>query len=666
LQHAHNPVDWHPWGDVAFEKAKKENKLIIVSIGYSACHWCHVMEHESFEDTQVAKLMNEHFVSIKVDREERPDIDQLYMDAVHLMSGRGGWPLNCFALPDGRPVYGGTYFPKEQWMEVLASLDKIYKEEPAKVIDFAKELERGIVKVSTLPDFTPAERTIDLKFIDGLVADMQQGFDKVWGGHGGAPKFPMPNNYEFLLHYSYILKNLKREDESKAISDFVFLTLDKMAMGGIYDILEGGFARYSTDAFWKAPHFEKMLYDNGQLMSLYSNACKYSHKKLYKEVVYGIYSFIANCLMSPEGGFYCALDADSEGKEGEYYVWKKEELQSQIGADFPLFAEYFSIHDNDIWEDGKFILFRKYADDLFCNKNKISVEELESKKQKWIEELTHYRKKRIAPGLDDKILGSWNGLMLKGLIDAYEAFGDKSFLDTALKNANFICEKLLSKDGSLWRNYKNGKATIQAFLEDYAFVADAFFHLYQCTFDEKWLNISEQLVEYTLTHFYDKQKNIFYFTANYHNSLITRKAETSDNVIPASNSAMANLLFKLGHCVGKDNYIKTATGMLSAIKENMEKYPYGYTNWAILALYNSCPFYEVAIAGKGISGFRDSIQRNYLPNKIVLGTEGQSKLELLEGKFAGDEILIYVCENKTCFAPVHRTEEAIVLIEKVK
>jgi uncharacterized protein YyaL (SSP411 family) len=666
LQHANNPVDWYPWGDEALEKAKKENKLVLVSIGYSACHWCHVMEHESFEDAQVARLMNEHFVCIKVDREERPDVDHLYMDALHLMSGRGGWPLNCFTLPNGKPIYGGTYFPKENWMEVLLSLNNLYQTEPEKVLRFASELEKGLINISAVPDFKAEEQAITIEFIDDMVKKMEPSFDKTYGGYGNAPKFPMPNNYEFLLYYSYVLKHLNREEESQSILDHICLTLDKMAMGGIYDQLEGGFARYSTDTIWKAPHFEKMLYDNGQLMSLYANAYKVTGKKLYKEVVMGIYSFVTRQLHSPEGGFYCALDADSEGKEGEYYVWKKQELELLIGHDFTLLADYYSVGDGDEWEEGKFILHRKLDDESFCKKHGLTPELLENKKKLWIDMLAPYRQKRVSPGLDDKILASWNGLMLKGLVDAYNALGDVSFLDTAIKNANFICDKLLATDGSLWRNYKNEKVFIPAFLDDYAFVADALFELYQSTFDEKWLKHSENLVKWTLQHFYDSNKNIFYYTANYHKSIIARKIEVSDNVIPASNSAMANLLYKIGHCLANEEHIKIATNILATVKDSMQGYPFGYTNWGILALSEFCWFYEVAITGEHALQYSGSLHERYLPNKIMLGTSTHSGLELLKDKPADGKTLIFVCENKTCFAPVNSPEEAIPNIERIK
>jgi len=666
LQHANNPVDWYPWGDEAFAKAKAENKLVLVSIGYSACHWCHVMEHESFEDAEAAKLMNAHFVCIKVDREERPDVDHLYMDAVHIMTDRGGWPLNCFTLPDGKPIYGGTYYPKETWMEVLVSLNDLYSKTPDKVLMYAAELEKGLIRLSAIPDFKPTDEPISMEFIDGLVKKMEPGFDRTFGGYGNAPKFPMPNNYEFLLYYSYVLKQSKRENEADNITDYICLTLDRMARGGIYDVLEGGFARYSTDTIWKAPHFEKMLYDNGQLLSLYANAFKCTGKKLYSEVAHGIYTFVIHNLMSAEGGFYCALDADSEGKEGEYYVWKKDELMLLLGDDFTMFADYYGIHDEDVWEDGKFILFRKYDDEKFCEKHQTLIHILDKKKQEWNDLLVPYRKKRVAPGLDDKILASWNGLMLKGLVNAYNAFGDISYLDTAFKNANFITGKLMEKDGSLWRNYKNDKPSIPAFLDDYALVADALFELYQSTLEEKWLHSAQQLTEYAIKHFYDENKNIFYYTANYHKSLIARKTEVSDNVIPASNSVMANLLFKLGHCLAKDEYIKISAGMLSAVKESMAAYPYGYTNWAILALNRYCWFYEVAITGDDAYEYCNTINKQYLPNKIVLGAQYKSGLELLKEKFTEGKTLIFVCENKTCFAPVHSPAEAIPVIERVK
>lgn len=381
LQHAYNPVDWHPWGSEAFEKAKKEKKLVLVSIGYSACHWCHVMEKESFEDPEVADLMNKKYVCIKVDREEHPEVDMLYMDAVTVISGRGGWPLNCFTLPNGKPVYGGTYFRKDDWIQLLNNLNNLYHKDPEKVVELSDQLEKGILAMSLFPDGKEGRLEKDFKFLEDFTNSIAETFDNTFGGYNHAPKFPMPNNYEFLLYYSYTLRNMGRAKDAEPIESQIYLTLDKMAMGGIYDQVGGGFARYSTDSFWKVPHFEKMLYDNAQLMSLYSNAYKNNPKELYKEVVYGIYKFISSKMTSPEGAFYCALDADSEGIEGEYYVWKKEELIQLLGDEFILFAEYFSIYDKDVWEDGKHILQRKDTDVKFCTEHNISMDLLLLKKK---------------------------------------------------------------------------------------------------------------------------------------------------------------------------------------------------------------------------------------------------------------------------------------------
>ena len=665
LQHAHNPVEWYPWGDEAFAKAKAENKLVLVSIGYSACHWCHVMEHESFEDEEVAGIMNDIYVCIKVDREERPDIDHLYMDAVQIISGRGGWPLNCFTLPDGRPVYGGTYFPKDNWKQLLLNLHNLYKKETDKVHEFAQQLEEGILAISKIPNIVPSVVKPDFKKIEEFTEKITSAFDHVYGGYNYSPKFPMPNNYEYLLYYSYVLKKSGRVVEARKIESHIYLTLDKMAMGGIYDPIEGGFARYSTDSIWKAPHFEKMLYDNGQLMSLYAHTYMVNSTKLYKEVVYGIHDFIASQLTSPEGGFYSALDADSEGVEGKYYVWTKEELQEILADEFTLFASYYSIKDEDVWEEDKYILYRKISDDDFCQQQNISIYALEEKRNNWLSILAKRRIKRVKPGLDDKVLASWNGLMLKGYVDAFKAFKEPLFLSAAIKNADFICKKLIKVNGSLYRSYKNGNATISAFLEDYAIVADAFIALYQVTFDEKWLEKADSIVQYALAHFHDKEKHLFYYTSDTQEVIIARKAETTDNVIPASNSVMAHVLYNLGHTLGKTNYVEIAEKMLQVVNDSAVNYPQGHTNWGMLMLHQYCKFYEVAIAGKQFPMFRDKLNAMYLPNKIVLGADSKSHLELLKGKLAGERTLIYVCEDKTCKMPVSSAQEAMIQIERV-
>jgi len=505
LQHAHNPVDWYPWGEEALKKAKDENKILLISIGYAACHWCHVMEHESFENEEVAKLMNEYFVPIKVDREERPDIDQIYMSAVQLMTGSGGWPLNCFALPDGRPFYGGTYFPKQNWLTILQKVYDEYKTNPAKVEEFANKLTTG-VKQSELISYNSQAPAFSISLLDETVEKWANNFDNKEGGPNRAPKFPIPNNYHFLLRYYY-------HKQDQEILDHVLLTLNKMAFGGIYDQLGGGFARYSTDKVWKAPHFEKMLYDNGQLVSLYSEAYQLTKDPLYKQIVYETIEFIQRELTSPEFGFYSSLDADSEGEEGKFYVWTRNELEEILGDDESLFSEYYNVTYNGNWEHYNNILLRKKTDKQFADKHKISVKELRQKLTSAKEAVFKVRSKRIRPGLDDKILTEWNALMLKGYVDAYRAFNDDKFLKIALKNAKFIVENMM--DGSrLDRNFKNGKSTINGYLSDYSFTIEAFIALYEATFDEAWLMKAKELMDYAIKHFYDAGSNMFYFTSD--------------------------------------------------------------------------------------------------------------------------------------------------------
>ena len=493
LQHAHNPVNWYAWGDEALEKAKKENKLILVSIGYSACHWCHVMEHESFEDEATAKVMNELYVCIKVDREERPDIDQVYINAVQLITGQGGWPLNCFTLPDGRPIYGGTYFPKAQWNDVLIKLADFYKNNPGKANESAAELTHGI-KASDVIKINTNEAKFTLEDAKAIYEPWSTLFDTIEGGPNRAPKFPLPNNYLFLLHYYHATKD-------KSAFNQIKVTLDKMAYGGIYDQIGGGFSRYATDSLWKIPHFEKMLYDNGQLVSLYSEAYQLTKDVLYKQVVYETLAFIEREMTSPEGGFYSALDADSEGEEGKFYVWKKPQLEALLGDKFPLVSDYYNVNNIGLWEHGNYILLRKKSDAEIAKVHGLTIEQLQKEIASAKKIMFAARKKRIRPGLDDKQLTSWNALMLKGYIDAYTVFNEQHFLSTALNNAEFILTKLRNPDGGLNHNYKNAclppacrtgrdrqsKSTINGYLEDYCFTIEAFIALYQATFDEKWL-----------------------------------------------------------------------------------------------------------------------------------------------------------------------------------
>jgi len=664
LQHAHNPVNWLVWDEKAFVKAKTENKLILVSIGYSACHWCHVMEHESFEDEAIAKMMNDLFVCVKVDREERPDVDQVYMSAVQLMTGRGGWPLNCFILPDGRPLYGGTYFPKQQWTEVLTNLATLWKSDAEKCFQYANELTFGIKQEDKIIiDPTKADFTIET--LDQSVEKWELRFDNSEGGPNRAPKFPLPNNYQFLLRYSFF-KN------DAIILNHVLLTLDKMANGGIYDQVGGGFARYSTDILWKVPHFEKMLYDNSALISLYSEAFQLTKKQLYKDVVFESLGFIARELTAVNGAFYAALDADSEGVEGKYYVWTEEELKIILGEDFNWFADYYNVNSFGYWEDSNFILLRRDDEKLVADRNSMSVEYLRERNLEVKTVLLAQREKRIRPGTDDKIITSWNAMMLKAYSDAYDVFGEQDFLLAALKCARFIRAVQLRSDGGLFHTWSarfsldpiNGKSSINGFLDDYAFTIDALITLYQSTFDEEWLLLSKNLTEYVFKHFSDEHSPMFFYTSDDDPKLITRKIELSDNVIPASNAVMAKNLFYLGHLTGNLAWIEFSASMLRAMKKEILGYGAGYSNWMMLQLHFVFPFRELAIVGKSVDKTKELLRKHYLPNQIFAGSLGVSDLPLLQHRYVEGLTLIYICENQSCQMPMENVADVIKQLKK--
>jgi uncharacterized protein len=648
LQHAHNPVNWVAWSDAAFERAKTEDKLVLVSIGYSSCHWCHVMEHESFEDTVIAKIMNDNFICIKVDREERPDVDAIYMNAVQLMTGSGGWPLNCFTLPDGRPVYGGTYFPKEQWSQVLQNLYYTYQKDRQSILEYADDLTKG-VQQSELIEVKTEQPEFQAEKLDEMMVNWKRGFDSIRGGNNRAPKFPMPNNYDFMMQYAY-------HTGDTAVLNHVDLTLRQMAFGGIYDQVGGGFSRYSVDSLWKVPHFEKMLYDNAQLVSLYSHAYQRTKNPLYKDVVYQTLQWVNREMTTREGAFYSALDADSEGEEGKFYVWSENELKQVLGADFDFVKTYYNVNDYGLWE-GHYILLRIAEDETVARQLNMSVDNLKLKVRQVNEKLLAERAKRIRPGLDDKSLTSWNALMLIACLDAYQAFGEELFLKAALMNANWLNKNQVKKDGSLWHTYKNGKSKIPGFLEDYCFTLEAFVKLYEVTFDEEWLNTAALVSSYALEHFYDEKSGMFYFSPDVETQLIARKMEISDNVIPSSNSSMANFLYKYGTLMDNEEFKILARQMLANVYEDMETYGPAYSNWGILGMHLLYPYYEVAVTGDNWAEKMKELNAYYLPNKVVMGgTKG--KLSMLQGKFVG-ETTIFVCVNKACQLPVKEVSEAV-------
>jgi len=657
LQHAHNPVNWYPWGEEALAKAKAEDKLIIVSIGYSACHWCHVMEHESFEDSIVASLMNEHFVSIKVDREERPDVDDVYMTACHLVSGRGGWPLNAFALPDGRPAWAGTYFPKEQWMNILNQFKDLKINDPNKLNEQADQITKGIQNVDDIALVSnPSPFTKDM--LEGIGSDFMAGLDFKEGGNKRTPKFPMPNNFEFLMKYHAVTGDVKALEG-------LTMTLDKMAMGGIYDQAGGGFARYSTDAEWLAPHFEKMMYDNGQLVSLYANAYKLTKDPHYKQIVEQTLEWVDREMTHESGGFFSSLDADSEGEEGKFYVWSEEEIDSLFPDEKKnkLFKDYYDVSKNGNWEHTN-ILRRLKSDQDFINEHNLTIEKLNDLVKDFNGTIMKARESRIRPGLDDKILTSWNALMLKGYVDAYAAFGIKEYKTTALRNADFILTKQLQSDYRLYRNFKDGKSSINGFLDDYAITIDAFVSVYQMTFDEKWLDHASKLTDYAITHFFKESNSMFNFTSDIDPPLVARKSELTDNVIPASNSIMARNLKALGELLFNKEYLAISEQMLNNMTGTIAQLqsPGFYSNWCQLYLDMVYPPYEVAIVGEDADKINMKIQESFSPTTLYLGGQNEGSLKLLESKLQ-DGTLIYVCQNKACKFPVDNVEAALELME---
>lgn len=658
LQHANNPVNWFPWGDEALQKAKEEDKLLIISIGYSSCHWCHVMEHESFEDEMVADLMNEHFISIKVDREERPDIDQIYMEAAQLISGNGGWPLNAIALPDGRPIYAGTYFPKENWMQLLRNVQAFYENQRDKALDQAERLTNGVkgmeldLEPSGLSNYNDQE-------IQNIVDAMMPGLDFKMGGQKGAPKFPMPVGLEFLMKYQHFEGDL-------VIRKFIETTLDKMAFGGIYDAVGGGFARYSVDDIWKVPHFEKMLYDNAQLIALYSKAYRIFDKKEYQLVVEQSIEFLDREMSGGDSQYYSALDADSEGEEGKFYVWTFEEWYEALGKDAELFADVFSIEEKGNWEHGVNVLIREKSWKEIAEARGMTEEEILEKWSDVSNKLLEKRSERVRPGLDDKALTSWNAMMITALCEAYRSFKNPEYKDKAEATAKYIIEKMMDKDGSLLRNYKDGKASINAFLDDYAFTIQAFIDLYEITMNEEYLGYSISLLKHCETNFNDEKSELFYYTSSKDPELITRKKEIADNVIASSNSAMANNLYRLGKLYDNADYQLRAEKMLAYVRNKLPKYGYYYSNWSGLLIDLNYGMIELAIMGDNAEKYLMEIDNNYLPSCLRMASTNISKLPLLENKMISDQTTIYVCRNKVCDLPVQEVDQAINQIRKIQ
>lgn len=652
LQHAHNPVNWNPWGEAALAKAKEEDKLLIISVGYAACHWCHVMEHESFEDTLVARIMNEHFVSIKVDREERPDVDDVYMAACQLATEQGcGWPLNAIALPDGRPIWAGTYFPRKQWVEVLEYFVKEKDKNGDKMEDYAANLTKTINAVSAL---APVSEMPELKpeNADNFAQSMLLGLDAERGGRKGSPKFPMPDIFSWLQEYAFFTGN----EEARGVWR---TTLDQLAAGGINDQLGGGFARYSTDDKWLVPHFEKMLYDNAQLVSLFADAFAETGTLRYQEVIEETLTFIERELTDEQGVFYSSLDADSDGEEGKFYVWTTQEIDSLLSSSSAeLVKKYYRFTDKGNWEEEMNIM---HYDPAAAPLSAEDVSTLKEAKAIMLEA----RAQRVRPGLDDKVLTAWNGLMIKGYADAAAVLQNETYLEKAITAANFIDTKMKRKDGGLWRNYKDGKSSINAFLDDYALTGQAYLRLYELTFDESWLRKAEQLTTYALAHFTNPESDLLFYTSDLDPPLITRRTEIKDNVIAGSNSAFAQVLWQLGLFLDRQDFSEQSQKMLAAVLVSPEaiQTPSFYASWGELMLKMVYPPYEVAIVGEGWQSLSHELQSSYLPNAVFLGGADEGTLALLENKAVEEETFIYVCRNKICKLPVQTAEGAKALMD---
>ena len=652
LQHAHNPVDWYPWGPDALQKAKSENKPILVSIGYAACHWCHVMERESFEDESTATIMNQHFVNIKIDREERPDLDHIYMDAVQAMTGSGGWPLNVFLTPEGKPFYGGTYFPparafnRPSWKEILLSIATAYQEKKPEIIQQAENLTQHLFQSNQFGIGPQPELGVFNKTgLEDVYSNLMKNADRSEGGFGKAPKFPQTFSIQWLFRHYYYSKNDEALDQA-------LLSLDKMIRGGIYDQAGGGFARYSTDNEWLAPHFEKMLYDNALLVTSISEAYQVTGRAFYRDVIDETIGFLKRELMSPEYGFYCALDADSEGEEGKFYVWNKQEVVELLGEEADLICEYYDVTEKGNWEGQNILRVRLPLEDFAKEKN-IDLNELNQQVQVAKEKLLKARSKRPRPLLDDKMLLGWNSLMNAAISKAFMATGKEEYKDLAIQNMTFIMQAFNNAtDGSWSHSYKNGKAKFPAFLDDFSYLIHALILLQEITGNTDYLEKGRELTEYVIAHFKEEEGPFFYYTHNEQRDVIVRKKEIYDGAIPSGNAVMANNLFYLSVVFDVREWKSRSMEMVSSLEQVIRKYPGSFGMWASLLQVFTSDVPEIVLTGKKINEVRNNFLSIFIPHKIFQSTEiTNPTFPLLEGKPIADQPLIFLCKNYACQHP---------------
>jgi uncharacterized protein YyaL (SSP411 family) len=659
LQHAHNPVDWYPWGEAAFAKARAENKPVLLSIGYSACHWCHVMAHESFEDEEIARLMNENFVNIKVDREERPDLDQIYMNAVQMMTHHGGWPMTVFLTPEGVPFYGGTYFPPQDrynipgFPRVLIGVAEAYKDRPEDISETGTSLLQELRRMS---EGAGSDLPIEKELLDAAYAGIVRNYDATNGGFGGAPKFPPAMTLEFLLRTYARTRN---EDAVRMITH----TCRKMAEGGIYDQLGGGFHRYATDARWLVPHFEKMLYDNALLSRLYLHHFQVTQSQLSRETVAGVLDYVLREMTDPSGGFYSTQDADSEGHEGKFFVWDIGEIRSALGETAAaLFCDYYNVTERGNFESRNILNVTRTVEDVAVA-NKVSAAELEDSLANSRHILFELRERKVKPDRDEKILTAWNGLMLASFAEAGVVLERPDYTDAARRNAEFVLANL-RRDGLLLRTYKDGVAKFNAYLEDSAFFVEGLVTLYETTGELRWLNEALSLTDRMIEEFWDEENGGFYFTGKSHENLIVRSKDYFDNATPSGNSVAAGVLLRLAVLTGKDSYRNVSVAVFREAAESARRFPsgFGYLLSAIDFLLSTPK--EVAIVGGAAADIQPLLRetwRRYLPNKVVapavVEDAAKAPFPLLQDRTTIDnQATAYVCEHYTCKQPVTEPE----------
>ena len=667
LQHAHNPVDWYPWGDEAFQKAKSENRPILLSIGYSACHWCHVMERESFEDEKIAALMNDLFINIKVDREERPDLDEIYMNAVQMLTGRGGWPMTVFLTPEGKPFYGGTYFPPEDrygvpgFPKILQGVANAYREKPQ---DVERSVEQILAALQRMSLSTESQQPFSSDIIGQSAEQLAQAYDTDHGGLGKAPKFPNVGVYElFLRHYHH--------SKGSRFLEMVTHTLTKMAQGGIYDHLGGGFHRYSVDEKWLVPHFEKMLYDNAQLVRIYAQVYCVTGEPLFKQVVDETMNYLMREMLHTEGGFYSTQDADSEGEEGKFFVWTEEEISQILGEEASeIFCRIYDVSEEGNFEEKNIlhpILTLEQASKFFRR----DLKEIESLVSNAKGKLFQEREKRTKPFRDEKILTSWNGLMLSGIAEAIKISRRPAYLEAANRTVDFIFTKMF-RDGRLLHTYKSGTAKILGYLDDYAFLAAGLLDLFEATVNRAHLDRALELAEIMLHEFWDEAGGGFFYTGRSHERLIAQSKPIFDGSIPSGNAVATQVLLRLYHYTGKEDYLKRAERILRAYYNAMENQPFGFAHMlAALDFYLQKPKEIVLVGDKKdpeTAELLTNIHSLYLPNMTLQLASPDDSLEKISSLLAGKKQFdgkptVYVCHNFTCSRPVVEWDELKLLLD---